>query len=180
MPAKAPKSIAVPVKPRQVATPTGKGAHSRMARYGHYDYTEYTEDRIADLYDYFAVDPMRERATSYKIGKRTVRKVYREAVELPTIDGFCAKHNLYRSLLDAWAQKYPRFAQAIDQCRAHQARILIHNGLMGHYNTSFATMAAKNLIGWRDKFDVEVGGNIIVQLKDFVIDDPKLVSEKHG
>lgn len=89
----------------------------------------------------------------------------RHAADFPTLAGFATKIGVHRETLLNWADvdddgepKNPAFFDAYKSAAAHQERILVQNGLKGGYHAAFAIFTAKNVLGWRDKQDMEHTG----------------------
>lgn len=85
---------------------------------------------------------------------------------MPLLSGFAWKIGVTRSTLHLWATakddagnlKHPEFSDAYAKCRDAQEVVLATGGLTGAFNASFAGLTAKNILGWRDKQDLEHSG----------------------
>lgn len=73
----------------------------------------------------------------------------------PLLAGFAWKLGVSRDTLHEWAKRHPEFSDAYARAREAQEVILATGGLNGAYNATFATLTAKNILGWRDKTDLE-------------------------
>jgi hypothetical protein len=62
--------------------------------------------------------------------------------------------------------KHPDFFNAYMRAKDYQESLLIEGGMSGHYQSQFAQLAAKNLIGWRDKSDVAQETTLIAPTLD--------------
>jgi hypothetical protein len=74
---------------------------------------------------------------------------------LPTLAGFACEIDVCRDTIHEWTRNYPEFSDAIKRAKEHQERILVENGLRGGYAPSFAIFTAKNIVGWKDKSEVD-------------------------
>lgn len=52
----------------------------------------------------------------------------------------------------------PEFFAAYQRAKDAQQEVLAHGALNGQFNASFAALTAKNILGWRDKQDLEHSG----------------------
>ena len=86
--------------------------------------------------------------------------------KFPTLARFAANIDVDRDTLKEWANKtdesgalvHPEFSAAYKKAKDLQEAILVEGGLAGAYETPFAIFTAKNVIGWKDKQDVEHTG----------------------
>jgi DNA-binding XRE family transcriptional regulator len=94
--------------------------------------------------------------------------------EFPTKAGFACEIGVDRDTLNEWSnatledgetKKHPEFSVAYKQAELFQERILIQNALTGRYNAAFSIFTAKNVIGWRDKHDVNLNTDFAGFLK---------------
>lgn len=77
----------------------------------------------------------------------------------PTKEDLSKYLDINRDTLYDWCDKYPEFSDTIKKRHKELAKeMLTTNGLLGGYNASFAIFAAKNMIGWKDKSEVEHKG----------------------
>lgn len=92
-----------------------------------------------------------------KTGETTMLFV---AADLPMISSFARSIGVPSGYINKWATltdekgdlRYPDFAEAYYDAKAHQERILVLNGLNGGYKTAFAIFTMKNVCGWRDAY----------------------------
>jgi len=129
--------------------------------------TLYKEKYCEEIIEYFDVEMtqiIEEEVVHTQLGTVTLRKTVGN--ELPTIAGFARSIGVWRQRVGEWANKYPDFSVALKKAKNIQAHMLITNGLMGRYDKSFAIFAAKNLIGWRDKQEVENQGSINISYSE--------------
>lgn len=120
--------------------------------------SDYRDEYVQQMLDYF--NP--ETHTSVKVDKEGKASIS----PLPLLSGFAWKLGVTRQTLHNWAHERdeagnyirPDFFDAYTRCRDAQEVILASGGLMGLYNASFAGLTAKNILGWRDKQDLEHSG----------------------
>lgn len=117
---------------------------------------EYCE-RIVKFFD---IDPfIRETYTDGNGAERTRLVPNR----FPTLARFAAELDVDRSTLAEWASKtnengelvYPEFSRAYKRAKDYQEAFLAEGGIAGAFETPFAIFTAKNVIGWKDKQEVD-------------------------
>lgn len=113
-------------------------------------------DRIGE---FFAKEPWVEcERTIERRDGSTLTETVRIPTELPTLAGFACHIGVHRDTLHEWTKVYPEFSDAVKRAKAHQERILVANGLCGLYSGPFGIFTAKNVLGWRDKTELEHTG----------------------
>ena len=90
--------------------------------------------------------------------------------DLPLLSGFAGSIGVCRDTVYEWANgknedeslKHPDFSYALKRAKDLQEKLLVTNAMKGLYNSTFAIFTAKNILGWRDKQEVETThkGNI--------------------
>jgi len=97
----------------------------------------------------------------------------------PTLTRFAHNHNLTRQTLYEWgtainkdgSPKYPDFSYAYVRAREAQESLIVEGGMAGKYESRFAGLAAKNLIGWKDQIETKVDSHVTTatpeELNDF-------------
>ncbi|WP_454056875.1 hypothetical protein [Cupriavidus sp. Marseille-Q8015] len=86
----------------------------------------------------------------------------------PTLTRFAASIGVTRETLHDWATaknpdgtlRRPDFSYAYARAKDLQESLIIEGGMAGLYDTRFAGLAAKNLIGWRDQVDTKVEATV--------------------
>lgn len=122
--------------------------------------TKYRPSRCKELEDYFNV-PAYSQEIQTVMTKQGIKEIsVLVPNDLPTKVGFACLIGVHRDTINEWTHKYPKFSDAIKKAEAHQEHILVTNGLRGHYAQPFAIFTAKNILGWRDKKDVDFKGNL--------------------
>ncbi len=118
--------------------------------------TEYAEKIIK----FFNIDPFIRETYTDGSGSERTRLVPNR---FPTLARFAAELDVDRSTLAEWAEKkdsegrlvHPEFSRAYKRAKDYQEAFLVEGGLAGAFETPFAIFTAKNVIGWRDKQEVE-------------------------
>lgn len=142
--------------------------------------TEYRDEFVAEMIDYFnkPVQSWVEVDDVDKDGKAIVRKVL-QTNTFPTLTRFAAQIGVTRQTLHDWATeklpdgapRRPEFAYAYARAKDAQESLIVEGGMAGMYEPRFATLAAKNLAGWKDQVETtgEVAHTLIStsQLDDF-------------
>ena len=119
--------------------------------------TDYKPEYAKELEDFFDV-----KACEYVVEENS-KGIMCQVVKpqpLPTLAAFACKIGVHRETLLNWTKTHPDFLDAYKKAKDHQERVLVENGLMGGYDKTFAIFAAKNLIDWRDKQEVEHTGGV--------------------
>lgn len=120
---------------------------------------EYCEQLIA----MFSVEAFTTESYTNGNGEERTRTV---PCKFPTLARFAANINVDRDTLKEWANKidesgtlvHPEFSAAYKKAKDLQEALLVEGGLAGAYETPFAIFTAKNVIGWKDKQDMEHTG----------------------
>lgn len=110
--------------------------------------TAYSDEFPDMLTDYFDREP-------YEITGGEAK-----ANDFPTKAGFAIMIGVDRDTLKEWAKVHPEFSAAYKKAESFQEHFLVTNGLKGLVNTAFGIFTAKNVLGWRDKSEVEHSGKI--------------------
>ncbi len=141
--------------------------------------TKYKKKYAKELIEFFDIDPGIDVEVENSKG---VMQSVRHAADFPTKEAFACKIGVHRDTLHEWANakyengelKHPEFTDAYKRAEMYQNKILLQNGLKGGYQANFAIFTAKNVLGWRDKVDLEHAGNDKKPLKwEIEIVDPE-------
>ena len=118
--------------------------------------TKYKPEYCKEMDEFFNIEPHFETPciTTHKDGS-TKEEVKLIPSDLPLFCAFAIKIGTSTSSMFRWGKKHKKFREALKRAKACQKKILITNGLQGLYSTAFAIFTAKNVIGWRDKQEVE-------------------------
>lgn len=84
--------------------------------------------------------------------------------ELPTFERFSAHLGISTVTLYNWANEHPEFFKAKQRAAAIQHACLIDGALCSDFASGPATLAMKNLLGWRDKFEGELNGKAEIRV----------------
>ncbi len=134
---------------------------------------KYKNEFVKLLSDYIDIEPTKEVPFTDKFGNMKMESVPNY---LPTIQGFAKKIGVTSGTILSWAKvrypenyiledlagelKYPEFSMVFMKLKDAQHEVLVQNGLTSKYNSKFASLTAKNIIGWRDKSDQVVNANV--------------------
>jgi len=124
--------------------------------------SKYRPELCQAILDYFSVELYREvtEITTDKKGNTTERTVLR-ANDLPTFGMFAVNVcEVSHQTLLTWTETHPDFLEAYKKAKTYQENFLMQNALHRRYDTGFACFTAKNIMGWRDKTEVEHSGSI--------------------
>jgi len=107
-----------------------------------------------------------------------IDKTELEPSDMPFYIDFCKKIGIDYSTFENWkakenVEKYPGFFRAYQKAEKLREKILVQNGLRGLYSPAFAIFTAKNLFGWRDRSEVDLGAkdSLLEAYKDMKADD---------
>lgn len=123
--------------------------------------TLYRERYVDLILQFFRVD-LERQVEVVRTGKDGKPETTAEPVvnRFPTLERFADSIGVDRKTLHAWATatnadgrtlKHPEFACAYVRAKDLQAALVIEGGMGKIYDPRFASLAAKNLMGWRDK-----------------------------
>ena len=118
--------------------------------------TKYSDDLPERLIEYFDVEAFTAEATDSG-------KVAMTPAKFPTMARFAARVGISRNTLHRWATETdengdllkPEFCDAYKRAQDLQEAMLIEGGMAGAFQPSFAIFTAKNVLGWRDKQELE-------------------------
>ena len=77
-----------------------------------------------------------------------------------------------------WAKERPEFSEAYKTSKLLQERFLVTNSLHGRYEKAFAIFTAKNILGWRDKKEIDAnvqGALSVTALVEAIPEDDELI-----
>lgn len=123
---------------------------------------EYRDEFVDEIIRFFdiTVESVVDVDVVDKDGKVTVQKQV-VVNTFPTLTRFASKIGVTRETLHDWATakntdgslKRPEFSYAHARAKDLQDALLVEGGMSGRYEGRFATMAAKNIIGWKDQIE---------------------------
>lgn len=122
------------------------------------------------LLSFFRIDLEREvEVTKQDKEGKPVTVVETVLNRFPTLTRFADSIDVTRQTLHDWATaveedgatlKHPEFSYAYARAKDLQESLLIEGGMSGVYEPRFASLASKNLIGWRDQIDQTVTATV--------------------
>ena len=154
--------------------------------------TKYKPEYDALLVEFFNRPATRREIETYTTKNgTTIEKPFDAPEQPPFVVDFCDLLSIDVSTFYYWIDKQPSFSKAYAHAKMYLERNVVANGLLNNYNAGFASLVAKNWLGWTDKQDVTSGGERIEPLQIYlptklterqlidgeVIDQPKLDSE---
>lgn len=120
---------------------------------------EYPEMLVAyfqERYDAIIANPaIAQEQGGRGSGQRNVQAMF---AEFPTLAGFAHSIETHEQRLSEWANRHEAFAEARARVVGVTKHLLIGGMLDGRYNAQAAQFVAKNLVGMRDKNEVELSG----------------------
>lgn len=134
--------------------------------------TKWQDSFVDKVLEYFTRKPYEEKVYTATDSKgNEIVKVMQVPCDFPTLAGFACEIGVTRETVHEWStQRYPEdyenkdlagklvheeFSYAIKRGKAYQESILVTNGMKGLYEQPFAIFGAKNILGWRDKTDID-------------------------
>ena len=133
--------------------------------------TKYDPKYCQEILEFFNVEPVRQttKTITTKNGTTIEEEGYL-ANPMPFLVDFCDKIGITKRTLLNWTEKHEEFLHAYTRAKEYQERHLVNNALVGNYNAGFASLVAKNWLGWKEKSETDVtsgGEKISVQVVDF-------------
>lgn len=131
--------------------------------------TEYRDEFCTEILQFFDItveSVVDVEESDGNGGIRTVKRVVQNT--FPTLARFASKIGVTYETLHDWATathpdgtlRRPEFSYAYARARDLQQALLIEGGMSGRYEPRFATLASKNLIGWKDQVETKTEVNI--------------------
>lgn len=77
---------------------------------------------------------------------------------------FCDELNINITTFYEWIKVHPAFSKAYMHAKQYLERNITDNALLHNYNPGFASLVSKNWLGWKDKQDVEHGGDVTIHV----------------
>ncbi len=137
--------------------------------------TAYRPEFCQQLIDYFRIPVETAEDVSVPDGKGGMKVERIKVVNtFPTITRFADQLDVTRQTLHDWATaahadgtlKHPEFSYAYARARDLQESLLVEGGMSGAYDSRFASLASKNLIGWRDQVEQKIEANVQMAKKE--------------
>ena len=118
--------------------------------------TKYKQSYCQGVVDFFNVDPVKVLIETYTYKDGTTKtKEIEVPCEIPLISDYAVSIDVSRETLHEWKRVHTEFSDAYKKAKEIQRGILVKLALKGLYNPGFSIFAAKNMIGWRDKKEIE-------------------------
>jgi hypothetical protein len=73
-------------------------------------------------------------------------------------DDFADVIGVVDDTLQHWTKSHPSFLCAYTRCKKLQEQIMADNAMTGKFEGGFTKFAMKNVVGWRDEKDLNLGG----------------------
>jgi len=118
--------------------------------------TKYRPEYCQEIIRYFTVSPLDSE---------------NNPVPPPYFQEFCLSIGITKPTLHYWIDNYPDFSYAYSVAKEKQKQLIITNALLGGYNASFAWRAMANMHGWRDEKDLNVKGDMKIEIIDHYDED---------
>ena len=148
--------------------------------------TKYDPKYVQEIIDFFNVEAVREsiKTITTKNGT-TIEEEHFIPNPMPFFVDFADKIGVSVDTLWEWANgkdeegdlKHPEFTEAYARVKKYQERHLVNNALLNNYNAGFASLVAKNWLGWKDKSEVESTGEQTLNVKVVNYGDEKADKE---
>jgi hypothetical protein len=118
--------------------------------------TIYDPKYCDEIIEYFSIAPYEERMKKVVTKQGDVVEIpFLDANDTPSFAGFAAKIGVDRTTIHNWCATHKEFFLAHKKAKELQENWLITNGNKGLVNTAFAIFMAKNVIGWRDRQELD-------------------------
>lgn len=133
--------------------------------------TKYYKELGAEMLEFFDRNPYEIISIYDENGNEKKIKI---ANDFPSFEGFAVHKKFSRKALYLWKKKYKEFRLAWNKCETIQHNFIMVNGMAGLTASAFTIFAAKNVMGWRDKQDVNNTGTTTVRTIIIDSDDANL------
>lgn len=110
--------------------------------------SKYKKEYCEQIIEFFDIDPYRE----IELDKGRVQRI---ANKLPTFERFASNIGVVVNTLRNWADEFPEFLKAYNECEQLQKEILVQNGLIGGYQNNFAVFVAQNFTDMKVKQEID-------------------------
>lgn len=156
------KRATVPKKPAAGVKATRAKAKPKPAPVGRP--TDYRPEYVEKIVEFFNIAVTRVDEADVTDGDGKPRKEKSVVVNtFPTLTRYASLIGVTRETLHDWATgkgkdgklRHPEFSYAYARAKDLQESLLVEGGMAGAYDSRFATLAAKNLAGWRDQAEVK-------------------------
>ena len=137
--------------------------------------TQYRDEFVPMLIEFFDIEVQKFEQIEVPDGKGGFHIEQKVIINtFPTLTRFAAKIGVTRETLHNWATaknkdgslRYPDFSYAYARARDAQESLIIEGGMAGLYESRFASLAAKNLAGWRERMEQEIEQSATITPKE--------------
>ena len=137
--------------------------------------TKYKPEYCQEIIEYFDIEHFEDKLVSKVTGKNDYEKEeYKEVANpLRFLTQFARKIGVATKQLYEWEKVHPEFRKALTRARELQQEMLVSNAMKGLYQAHFTIFSAKNMIGWKDKTEVEHGAtdDLLEKYKEMSADE---------
>lgn len=117
--------------------------------------TKYRPEYCEDLVRFFD-RPLTKTVTETIFLKGIpVEREIEVANDFPYLIRWCQDKDISFDTLNEWTRVHPEFSEAFKRAKKLQEMFLVHNTLTGRFNSNFASLVAKNWLGWKDKVEID-------------------------
>jgi len=109
--------------------------------------------KIIEFFDRPLVEHKPKEVIHPKLGVVSIME--ERGTDLPLFQDFAHELSVHTDTLLEWCTKHEEFSVSYKRAKELQAKHLITNTMQNRYATSFAIFTAKNIMGWRDKQEIE-------------------------
>ena len=134
--------------------------------------TKYRPEMCQEIIDFFFNAPLWEEKEIHHYGKGGTTRwidIKRFPAKLPTLVGYCKSAGIGDMAVYAWidvedSRYQPDFREAYLRAKKAQKEFLIQASLLGLFNPIFAKFTAVNLTDMRDKQDLDIGSESLLDV----------------
>jgi len=136
--------------------------------------TKYKPEYCQGIIEYFDIEPYREVEETITFKNGDTKTYYKNvANDLRFFSAYARSIGVAHETLREWRKVYPEFSVAYKAAKGLQKEHLIANGLQNTFAQPFAVFTAKNILGWRDKSDVDhsIKDPLLEKYKEWTLDE---------
>lgn len=129
--------------------------------------TKYRREYCERIIRYFDVPPQQTvyKRTYYVDGTIKSEEPIVLGEQLPTFQGFAHEIGVDTDTLLNWASGHKEFFGAYTRAKALQEKIWLINAMGGQYNAQFAQFFGKNCLGYKDRQETELSGDVSLTIE---------------
>lgn len=131
--------------------------------------SKYRPELCESLISFFEIEPIVyiKEVTTYKDGTTNEKEVPR-ASSTPYLIHWCRQNNICPDTIAEWRSRYPEFCRALIIAKQLQEAFIAECGLKEAHNAFMSFQALKNVSGWRDNREIEVTGDLSVEMNEIM------------